>query len=165
MRLEPRSVIHAEELFDVLSEPRLYEFIEEEPPVSVQALRAKLARSESRRSPDGSQHWLNWVVRDESHRIAGYVQTTIMANGEAHVAYMLGSAFWGRGLGSQAVAAMIAMVAAEFGVRTFNILAERTNVQSVRLAERLGFVAVSAQVSSHRNIVASDVLLQKLVDA
>ena len=39
---------HAEELFAVLAEAALYEFIDEEPPQSVEALRQKLALSESR---------------------------------------------------------------------------------------------------------------------
>src|SRR6185369_10865152 len=45
--LEPRSMAHAGELFPVLAEAALYEFIDEEPPKSIEALRQKLARSES----------------------------------------------------------------------------------------------------------------------
>jgi hypothetical protein len=37
--LEPRSMVHAEELFPVLVEAALYEFIDEEPSRSVEALR------------------------------------------------------------------------------------------------------------------------------
>ena len=160
--LEPRTAAHAEALFAVLAEPALYEFIEEDPPASVELLRERFARSESRRSPDGSQQWLNWVVRDESLNVAGYVQATVAADLQAHIAYMCGSAFQGRGIASAAVAQMLAIVAAEFGVTTFFVVAERKNSRSVRLAERLGFVEVSPEFAARRRTAPHDVLLQKV---
>ena len=161
--LEPRTAGHAEVLFAVLAEPALYEFIEEDPPVSVELLRRKFARSESRRSPDGSEHWLNWVVRDETLNVAGYVQATVAADLQTHIAYLFGSAFQGRGIASAAVAQMLVSVAAEFGVTTFFVVAERRNSRSVRLARRLGFVEVSAEFAAQRRTAAHDVLLQKVL--
>ena len=49
MILEPRTMAHAEELFPLLAEAALYEFIDEDQPESVDALRRKLARSEPRK--------------------------------------------------------------------------------------------------------------------
>jgi len=154
---------HAQELFPVLAEAALYEFIDDEPPESVEALRQRLARSESRKSPDGSEHWLNWVVRDESRSIAGYVQATVAANLETNVAYAIGSAFWGRGIASEAVAQMLDMVATNLGVKRFFVVAERGNMRSIRLAERLGFSEVPLEVASHRGVVATDMLLLKVL--
>jgi [ribosomal protein S5]-alanine N-acetyltransferase len=160
--LEPRTTAHAEELFAILSEQKLYEFLDEEAPQSVEALKQKLARSESRKSPDGTEHWLNWVVRDASRQMIGYVQTTIFANGEANVAYVIGSAYWGHGLAYQAVDQMISIVAAQFGVRVFFITTERENTRSVCLAERLGFARVTADVTKQRKITASELLMRRV---
>jgi len=154
---------HAEELFAVLAEAALYEFIDEEPPQSVEALRQKLALSESRRSPDGSEHWLNWVVRDESRTVAGYVQATVAANLETNVAYAIGSAFWGRGIASEAVAQMLEIVATDFEVKRFFVVVERGNGRSVRLAERLGFSEASPELAEQRGVVATDMLLLKVL--
>jgi [ribosomal protein S5]-alanine N-acetyltransferase len=154
---------HAEELFPVLAEAALYEFIDDEPPESVEALRQRLARSESRKSPDGSEHWLNWVVRDESRNIAGYVQATVAANLETNVAYAIGSAFWGRGIAGEAVAQMLDMVATNLGVKRFFVVAERRNMRSIRLAERLGFSEVPSEVAADRGVVATDMLLLKVL--
>jgi [ribosomal protein S5]-alanine N-acetyltransferase len=159
--LEPRKMIHAQELFEVLVDPKLYEFIDEDPPASVEALRQKLSRSENRKSPDGTEHWLNWVVRDSAGAMAGYVQTTIAANGQANVAYSIGTQFWGKGIASNAVSQMIQMVAEQFFVTEFYILAERKNVKSVQLANRLGFVEVGPHAAKIRSILATDILLQK----
>lgn len=145
----------------MLAQPSLYEFIEEDPPESVEALRQKLLRSESRRSPDGSEHWLNWVVRDGSGQIAGYVQATVPRSLQTNVAYMIGSTFWGRGIASAAVSQMLDIVAAEFGVKQFFILAERANTRSIRLAQRLGFSAIEPESARRKSIAATDVLMQK----
>jgi RimJ/RimL family protein N-acetyltransferase len=160
--LEPRTMAHAEELFPVLAEPALYEFIDESPPESVAALRQKLARSETRRSPDGSEHWLNWVVRDESRKIAGYVQATVAANLETNVAYAIGSAFWGRGIASEAVARMLELVSAEHAVKQFFVVADRRNVKSIRLAERLGFAEAMPETALRKGIAVTDILLFKV---
>ena len=161
--LEPRTAAHAEEMFAVLAEPALYEFIEEDPPASIEALRQRFARSESRRSPDGSQRWLNWVVRDEALSVAGQVQATVAADLQTHIAYVFGSAFWGRGIAAAAVTQMLDIVAAEFGVSTFFVVAERNNGRSVRLAERLGFAEVAPEFAAQHCTAPHDVLLQKVV--
>jgi RimJ/RimL family protein N-acetyltransferase len=159
--LEPRTAAHAEALFAVLCEPALYEHLDEDPPLSVEALRHKLARSESRKSPDGSEHWLNWVVRDAAGQIAGYVQATVYPNREANVAYIIGSSHAGRGIGSAAVEQMMAIVAAEFGAHTFLIRSERENLRSVRLALHLGFIEASAEQQASKGIMVSEVLMQR----
>ena len=159
--LEPRTTAHAEELFPVLSEPSLYEFIDDVPPVSVEALRKKLARSESRKSPDGSEHWLNWVVRDEAGNVAGYVQATVGANLETNVAYAIGSAYTGRGIATEAVAQMLKLVSTDIATKHFYIVAERRNTRSVRLAQRLGFVEALPETATRRGIAATDILLVK----
>ena len=159
--LEPRMAAHAEAVFAVLADPALYEFIDESPPVSVEALRDRFARSESRQSPDGTEHWLNWVVRGASREVAGYVQATVEANLDTNVAYMFGKAHWGQGLATRAVSSMLDAVASEFGVTRFFIVAERANPRSIRVAERLGFAAAPAEVVVRKGIAATDVLMQK----
>lgn len=159
--LEERRMAHAPALFAVLAEPALYAYIDEEPPQSVEALRDKLARSESRKSPDGQEHWLNWVVRDDAGAVCGYVQATVAANLDTHVAYMIGSAFWGRGIASAAVAQMLGIVAADFGVRRFFVVAERANARSIRLAQRLGFAQAPPELAAQRGVGAVDALMLK----
>ena len=163
--LEPRTSLHAEALFVVLADPILYQYIEEAPPESVEALRQKFARTESGKSPDGTEHWLNWAVRDASGRVAGYVQATVGANGEAHIAYMLGREFWGGGIARQAVALMIEILTREFEVKRLNVVAERPNERSIRLASSLGFEPASAALRLLRQTADRDVLLQRAFDA
>lgn len=154
--LEPRTTAHAEELFEVLAEPALYRYLDESAPASVDALRSRLARSESRRSPDGSERWLNWVVRDDRNRPAGFVQATVRADGTALVAYLLGSAHQGRGLGQAALSRMLDLLAQAHAVDTFHAVIDRRNEPSVRLVRRVGFVAASAESTSSMQVSNTD---------
>src|SRR5439155_19127566 len=88
LALEPQVVAHAAEMFVVLSDPAIYEY-ENEPPSSIEWLRARFAKLESRQSPDGHEQWLNWVIRLSSSELIGYAQATGRPNGQAAIAYEL----------------------------------------------------------------------------
>src|SRR5204863_9057171 len=80
LTLEPQTAAHAEEMFAVLSDPAIYEY-ENEPPPSLEGLRSRFTKLESRRSPSGGERWLNWVIRLPSSELIGYVQATLHPDG------------------------------------------------------------------------------------
>jgi [ribosomal protein S5]-alanine N-acetyltransferase len=159
--MEERRVAHAAELFAALRDARLYEFLDENPPVSVQELEVKLARSESRLSPDGKEHWLNWVVRAESGVIAGYVQATVEETKDTNVAYVFSPNFQGHGIASAAVQRMLDMVASQYQASRFFIITEANNEKSSRLAQRLGFTLAPQDVCAMRQVGPGDLLFCK----
>lgn len=136
--LEPQTAAHASEMFEVLSDPAIYEF-ENAPPQSEAWLAARFARLESRVSPDGRQQWLNWVVRLPTGALAGYVQATIDSHRIAHIAYELASKFWRQGIGSAAVNAMLKELETTYGVCTFAATLKERNYRSLALLRSLGF--------------------------
>lgn len=138
LTLEPQCAAHADAMFIVLSDPAIYAY-ENAPPASLEWLRRRFAALEARRSPDGREQWLNWVLRLRSGELIGYVQATVGAEGRAFIAYELASAHWGRGLAHEAVEAMIDELAAQYDVRTLAAVFKRANTRSRRLLERLGF--------------------------
>jgi RimJ/RimL family protein N-acetyltransferase len=142
--LEPQIAAHAEEMFAVLGDPAIYEH-ENEPPATVEWLRERFTRLESRGSADGTQHWLNWVLRLRGAGLIGYVQATVLPTGSAAIAYVLASEHWGRGLAREACQAMIAELAEHYGVVTVYAIFKRRNMRSARLLERLGFAPTTAQ--------------------
>lgn len=136
--LEPLVAAHAEAMFAVLGDPALYEF-ERAPPVSVDALRERYQRLEWRGPPDGSEGWLNWVLRLPGGDLCGVVQATVLADGQAWVAYELASAHWRQGIGSAAVRAMLAELADHHGVHTAVAALKAANHRSAGLLRHLGF--------------------------
>ena len=145
LTLEPQTAAHAEAMFAVLSDPAIYAY-ENQPPSSLAWLRERFARLESRRSADGREQWLNWVIRLPSSELIGYVQATVREDGGAAIAYELSSAHWGRGLAQNAVGTMIAELAERYGVRRLTAVLKRANVRSRRLLERLGFSEAPPEV-------------------
>jgi RimJ/RimL family protein N-acetyltransferase len=158
LTLEPQTVAHAEEMFRLLSDPAIYEH-ENEPPPSLEWLRARFARLESRQSPDGRERWLNWVIRLPTSELIGYVQATVDARHRALIAYVLASAWWGRGLARQAVEALIGELVARHDVRSLTAVLKRENHRSLRLLERLGFSPASVEEIAAARIEADELLM------
>src|SRR5260221_5088211 len=129
-------------MFAVLSDPAIYEY-ENEPPASLEWLRARFAKPESRLSANGRGQWLNWVIRLPTSELIGYVQATVHPDDRAAVAYELSSAYWGRGLAREAVHAMISELAGHYRVRSLSSVLKRKNLRSMRLLERLRFSPAS----------------------
>lgn len=142
--LEPQVEAHADEMFAVLGDPAIYTW-ENQPPPSVEWLRERFRKLESRRSADGTEQWLNWIVRIPAGTAIGYVQATVRGNGSAAIAYEFASAYWGQGLAQSAARAMIRELAHHYGVTRFVAIAKQVNVRSARLLERLGFAPASLQ--------------------
>ena len=140
--LEPQLASHAEEMFSVLCDPAIYEF-EGEPPPSVEALRAGYTRRESRLSPDGSEKWLNWVVRLRTGELTGYVQATVLSSGASYIGYEFSSQYWRRGLASISVKTVANELANNYQVHTIVALFKSQNYRSIGLLTKLGFVAGS----------------------
>ena len=158
LSLEPQVAAHAEEMFRVLDDPAIYEY-ENEPPPSVEWLRARFARLESRRSPDGREQWLNWVLRLPSSELIGYVQATVDSNDRAKIAYVLSSRFWGRGLAREAVEAMISELVGDYQVRALCAVLKAANRRSRRLLERLGFSVASPESGAGSAIEVDELLM------
>lgn len=157
LRLEPQTAQHATEMFVVLSDPAIYEY-ENEPPMSVDWLRERFSRLEARTSRDGREQWLNWVIRIPSSELIGYVQATVYAGGRANIAYVLSSAYWGRGHARRAAEAMMVELAGRYGVRDIFAVLKAANVRSVRLLERLGFAPVPPERLDEQQVQSDEVL-------
>lgn len=138
LTLEPQMAAHAAELYAVIGDPSLYDFIDSKEPESEQALFERLARLESRLSPDGTEHWLNWVIRSATGEVIGYVQATVTPDHSAEIAYVLGRAHWRRGHGYEACRLMIDELAAHYGVKRLTATLDPANHASLALLEKLG---------------------------
>jgi len=162
LTLEPQTAAHADEMFRVLSDPALYEY-ENEPPSSLEWLRSRFERLESRQSPNGREQWLNWVIRLPTSELVGYVQATVDSDHRATIAYILASPYWGRGLARRAVEAMIAELVANHGVRQLAAVLKRKNERSLRLLERLGFSPASDREVAEAHIEPDELLMCRVL--
>jgi RimJ/RimL family protein N-acetyltransferase len=106
LTLVPLRAGHADEMAGVLGDPELYAFTGGSPP-GVAELRARYARWEAG-SGDPAVVWCNWVIRLHSAQcLVGTVQATI-GGGTAEVAWVVGRAWQGRGIATEAARALVA---------------------------------------------------------
>ena len=142
--LEAQMASHAEAMFAVLADPAIYLY-ENSPPVSVEWLRERYRKLESRSSTDGQEKWLNWVIRladgDLAANLAGYVQATVFADHSACIAYELNSQYWGKSIARRAVTAMMDELRQQYGVTQCYAIFKTANFRSQGLLRRLGFSA------------------------
>lgn len=141
--LEPLTEAHAEEMFRILGDPVIYTFLRERPPFTVDEVRARYRYLEERRSPDGSQSWLNWIVRDAVGDAVGFVQATVYSGGGADIAYVLTPTAWGKGYAREACKVMIGELVAAHGVTTCFATVAPRNMASIGVLQALGFRLVS----------------------
>ncbi len=139
LELQPLTVAHAERMFEVLSDPALYEFLDSGPPPSVEHLRRVYRKLEARTSPNGTEAWLNWVIVDQPGQPLGYVQATITEPGRAWIAFVIGRASWGRGVARASTSAMLRELTATYGIQHFLACVEQANRRSIALLESLSF--------------------------
>jgi len=158
LTLEPQVAAHAAEMFAVLSDPAIYEY-ENAPPVSIEALRTRYAKLESRRSSDGGQQWLNWVMRIDGAGLIGYVQATVYPDNSASIAYEMASTHWGRGLGRHATEAMLRELVDHYGVTRLFAVAKQRNFRSLRLLSRLGFSLAEPELCAERGVEPDETLM------
>jgi RimJ/RimL family protein N-acetyltransferase len=156
LRLEPLVAAHADDMFGPMSAPEIYAYILEEPPVSVVALRQRYQRLERGHSANGSERWLNWIVRLGSGRCAGYVQATVHPKSTADFAFVFAPEHWGRGVAFEACRVAIPILVRDFAVRALFATVDPRNSRSIRLLHRLGFEDVPAQAYPHGAVEPDD---------
>ncbi len=109
LELVPLRVEHAREMAGVLADPGLHVFIGGEP-LDEDGLRARYERLVGG-SGEAGVSWCNWVLRVRSGgQLAGTVQATVRGRETAEIAWVVGTAWQGRGFASEAARALVALL-------------------------------------------------------
>lgn len=128
---------HASAMFSILDDPALHEFTGGNPPEDVDALSRLYEWWEQRRSPDGSELWLNWVLWDrELDELVGHLQAGV-GPAFAAVAWVVGRRWQGRGYASEAATELVTWLLS-VGVKDIRASIHPDHVASIRVAERAG---------------------------
>ena len=143
LRVEPVRVGHADEMAAVLGDPALYAITGGAPP-SAADLASRYRRWERPSSDDGSEGWLNWVVRRDPDDVAvGTVQATVTAGAHglvAEVAWVIGVPFQGRGYATEAAEAVVGWLV-EHGAQEVHAHIAPEHLSSEAVARRIGMRA------------------------
>ena len=96
-------------------------------------------------------HWVRTLANDSAltwtivcdGEVAGNIGCW-EADGRRHVGYWIGREFWGRGLATEALAELVGIVDA----RPLHAEVVNTNVASIRVLEKCGFIQVATHVDA-----------------
>ena len=135
VRLDPLTPADADALHAVLDDPSLHTWTGGAPPTAEQ-WRRRVERWQVGRSPDGAEQWLNWVVRDDAGHVVGHLQATVTGR-RAELAWVIGSAWQGRGLATAAARSAAALLQAD-GVETLCARIHPEHLASQRVAVAVG---------------------------
>ncbi|RAJ69815.1 RimJ/RimL family protein N-acetyltransferase [Streptomyces sp. Amel2xB2] len=145
LRLEPLRAGHAAEAFPVLADARLHTWTGERPPTRAE-FEARLRRRSAGRSPDGTEGWLNWMLRlAPDGPLIGTVQATLRTSREgagacgctAELAWVVGTFAQGNGYAREAAHA-IARWLRDRGTDTFTAHIRTGHTASESVARALG---------------------------
>lgn len=147
MSLVPLCAADARDLAGLLEEPNLRGWLRSE---DVRDLRERFEGWEVRRSPDGSEEWLNWVVRaTDGGRALGWVQATV-GEGPVLVAYATLPNERGHGIATAALEALMAELRGRLSDVVFEAHIHPDNVGSERVAAAAGFSVTDRTADGER---------------
>lgn len=154
LRLRPLVAGDAKRVFALLSDARLYEFLEGLPPANAAELETRFRRWETRRSPDEGEVWLNWIAeRARNRHPVGWFQATVdpcpigHPGPVAEIAYVVFVEHQRQGFGREGGQAVLRHLFDDLDCLAATVRTDARNTASLRLAERLGF----ARKWSHRD--------------
>ncbi|WP_220150046.1 GNAT family N-acetyltransferase [Acidipropionibacterium virtanenii] len=145
LRLDPLRVADAGEMAGVLADESLYRFTGGSAPAPSR-LRARYRSQVRGASSDGTQGWLNWIVRPEPPGAAvGFVQATLERRSRtfedllvASLGWVVGPVWQGRGIATRATGAVLEWLVSR-GVAEFRAHIHPDNAASQKVAAKLGF--------------------------
>lgn len=107
--LEPLRIEHADEAAPIFDDASLHRYIGGSP-ASAEQLRSRYERQVVGQSADGTQAWLNWMLRRlDTTELIGTVQATISYLEEtAELAWVIATDHQGHGYAREAAAALVA---------------------------------------------------------
>ena len=144
--LEPLKEHHATLIYQKLQDERLYRYIPQNPPASLQTLKDRHVALSSRRSPDGREAWLNWAVRLlGSGDYAGTIEATVHENLGATIAYTVFVPYQRQGFAAEACGRLLEHLFEDYRVGVAAAEIDTRNVASISLVESLGFRRVAFQ--------------------
>jgi RimJ/RimL family protein N-acetyltransferase len=135
------SAVHARPLVEAFADPAVRAFIPDEP-ATVEAMIERITRVATGPPADRPDEvWVNFAFLLQGRAI-GRIEATVQ-NGIAEIAYIIGPAYGGRGLATEAVEWLIDRVWQRWPtIPIYACIAER-NERSRRLVGRLGFIETS----------------------
>lgn len=139
LHLEKVTEHHAEQLYSHLSNPRLYEYLEDNIP-TLWVLKQKFKFAALEKSPDNdTMIWLKWIAVLPQQQYVGVVEIGIFDDGYAEIGFMTFVDFQNRGYAPVYCSKAIALARSRFDFPALHACVNEHNYPSRKVVEKLGF--------------------------
>jgi RimJ/RimL family protein N-acetyltransferase len=138
LQLVPLSLDELNDLYPVLGDDRIYAGTGERPPTEEELIE-RLHSWRARRSVDGSQVFLTWVIRlVPAGEPLGYCRAAISDDASAEISCLVSPDYCGRGIATEAVDGMIRALRGPLGVGELRARVRADNAPGQALARHAG---------------------------
>lgn len=142
LTLEPVVEDHAPKMLPLLLDEALYIYVPQDPP-NLDELRRRYKLWGTRKSPDGSEIWLNWMARERATgECIGHFQAGYDHKNGFSVAYTVGRTFQRRGYATESLGGVVNFLRSKMNAQSVKAWVDTRNLASIRLLRGLGFVQV-----------------------
>lgn len=139
LHLEKVTEDHAELLYSHLSNPLLYEYLEDEIP-TLREIKHQLKFAALEKSPDNdTMIWLKWVAILPPQQFVGVVEIGIFDDGYAEIGFMTFANFQKQGYAPVYCSQAIAQAQKRFNLTALYASVNEQNYASRKVLEKLGF--------------------------
>lgn len=140
MEYERLGVEHAIELYQPFLDERLYNFIPEGPPRSLEALQRAFKEFHTGAPVGSGEVWLNWAMRDGAFGgCLGTLQATRFADGLLWVGYKVIPSAWGKGVATTGLSWMTRELSMRLNGQPVLAAVDSRNAASIRVLEKCHF--------------------------
>jgi [ribosomal protein S5]-alanine N-acetyltransferase len=131
---------HAENIFEQINDPRIYQFIPPNKYNTLELLKERYKALSKGGPDDKSCVWLNWILKDiSSSQFIGWIQSTVYDNNSALLAYVIFPKYWHMGFAKESCTAVIDHISYSYGVKKIIAEIDTRNIPSISLVKSIGF--------------------------
>lgn len=139
LRIEVLTSQHAQQVFEPLQDTRIYTYIPDETPPTIEALENKFKLLVSGPGLNTGERWLNWIMflKDGPFPI-GSLQATV-SRSSAEIAYIVFPEYWESGFAKEGVVWLLNYLIEEEEVLEASATVDYRNRASIALIRSVGF--------------------------
>lgn len=154
LRIEKLTTQHAQQLFEPLQDSRIYTYIQEVPPPTIEALEHRYIQLIAGPDPGAGERWLNWIMVLKNSMVPiGSLQATV-AGSNAEIAYVVFPDYWRQGFAREGLCWLLKYLSMIESVVKVLAQIDSCNAASIALIRSVGFKQDNVVVTSRgRDIV------------
>lgn len=158
---EPLHSRHASELHTEWLDERLYQYIPERPPRSLDSLEREYTEFNGGAPQGSGEVWRNWAIREcRSNACVGTLQATRFADGLVWVGYKVVPSAWRCDIATVALSWLTGELGGVFPNQTLLAAVDTRNIASIRVLQKCGFTLLRKEASELHGAPTEDFIYQ-----